>query len=154
VRALGLKHALSAKAKSEQADRHRRAATEGPKTKALVKKFAALGLTNALIIGGAELDENFARRAQHSEHRRAAGQGINVYDILRRGTLVLTQGRGRGSRGALQMTDLRHYDVIVSPVITEKSTMASEHNQVVFNVPRRRPSRRSRPRSRRCSASR
>lgn len=34
------------------------------------------------------------------------------------------------------MTDLRHYDVIVSPAITEKSTMASESNQVVFNVAR------------------
>jgi large subunit ribosomal protein L23 len=34
------------------------------------------------------------------------------------------------------MTDLRHYDVIVSPSITEKSTMASEQNQVVFNVAR------------------
>ena len=33
------------------------------------------------------------------------------------------------------MTDLRHYDVIVSPAITEKSTLASENNQVVFNVP-------------------
>ena len=32
------------------------------------------------------------------------------------------------------MTDLRHYDVIVSPAISEKSTMASENNQVVFNV--------------------
>jgi large subunit ribosomal protein L23 len=32
------------------------------------------------------------------------------------------------------MTDLRHYDVIVSPAITEKSTMAAERNQVVFNV--------------------
>ncbi|RUX21930.1 50S ribosomal protein L23 [Mesorhizobium sp. M2A.F.Ca.ET.037.01.1.1] len=32
------------------------------------------------------------------------------------------------------MNDLRHYDVIVSPAITEKSTMASEQNQVVFNV--------------------
>ena len=32
------------------------------------------------------------------------------------------------------MTDLRHYDIIKSPVITEKSTMASESNQVVFNV--------------------
>jgi large subunit ribosomal protein L23 len=32
------------------------------------------------------------------------------------------------------LTDLRHYDVIVSPAITEKSTMASEQNQVVFNV--------------------
>ena len=32
------------------------------------------------------------------------------------------------------MTDLRHYDVIVSPAITEKATMASDNNQVVFNV--------------------
>jgi large subunit ribosomal protein L23 len=35
------------------------------------------------------------------------------------------------------MTDLRHYDVIVSPSITEKSTMASEQNQVIFNVTRK-----------------
>ena len=35
------------------------------------------------------------------------------------------------------MTDLRHYDVIVSPAITEKSTSASEQNQVVFNVTRK-----------------
>jgi large subunit ribosomal protein L23 len=34
------------------------------------------------------------------------------------------------------MTDLRHYDVIVSPVITEKSTLVSDNNQVVFNVAR------------------
>ena len=32
------------------------------------------------------------------------------------------------------MTDLRHYDVIVAPIVTEKSTMASENNQVVFRV--------------------
>lgn len=32
------------------------------------------------------------------------------------------------------MADLRHYDVIVSPAITEKSTYASENNQMVFNV--------------------
>ena len=35
------------------------------------------------------------------------------------------------------MTDLRHYDVITSPVITEKSTLVSEQNQVIFNVPGR-----------------
>jgi large subunit ribosomal protein L23 len=35
------------------------------------------------------------------------------------------------------MTDLRHYDVIVSPAITEKSTVASEQNQVIFNVARK-----------------
>lgn len=34
------------------------------------------------------------------------------------------------------MSDLRHYDVITSPVITEKSTLLSESNQVVFNVPK------------------
>lgn len=33
------------------------------------------------------------------------------------------------------MTDLRHYDVITSPVITEKSTLVSEQNQVIFSVP-------------------
>ncbi|MCI5075981.1 50S ribosomal protein L23 [Oricola sp.] len=33
-------------------------------------------------------------------------------------------------------TDIRHYDVIISPVITEKSTLVSEHNQVMFNVAR------------------
>ena len=35
------------------------------------------------------------------------------------------------------MTDLRHYDVIVSPAITEKSTVASEQNQIIFNVARK-----------------
>jgi large subunit ribosomal protein L23 len=35
------------------------------------------------------------------------------------------------------MTDLRHYDVIVSPAITEKTTVASERNQVIFNVARK-----------------
>ncbi len=34
------------------------------------------------------------------------------------------------------MTDLKHYDTIVAPVITEKATMASENNQVVFKVAR------------------
>src|SRR5690606_13332451 len=47
------------------------------------------------------------------------------------------QGGCRGPGGAVQMTDLRHYDVIVSPAITEKSTMASEFNQVIFNVARK-----------------
>ncbi|WP_455475211.1 50S ribosomal protein L23 [Bartonella sp. B17] len=32
------------------------------------------------------------------------------------------------------MTDLRYYDIIISPVVTEKSTMISEYNQVAFNV--------------------
>ena len=32
------------------------------------------------------------------------------------------------------MTDLRHYDVILAPSITEKSTLVSEQNQIIFNV--------------------
>ena len=47
--------------------------------------------------------------------------------------------------------DTRHYDLIVAPVITEKATIASESNQFVFKVRARRPSRRSRRRSRSCS---
>ena len=62
-------------------------------------------------------------------------QGINVYDILRRDKLVLTQGGRRRAGGAFQMSaDPRHYDIIVSPVITEKATNLSEQNKVVFRV--------------------
>ena len=64
-------------------------------------------------------------------------QGINVYDIMRREKLVLTSGRGRSAGGAVQMNkDARHYDTIVAPVITEKATIASENNQLVFKVRR------------------
>ena len=38
-------------------------------------------------------------------------------------------------RGRIKISDERAYDVILSPVITEKSTMISEHNQVTFRVP-------------------
>ena len=34
----------------------------------------------------------------------------------------------------MKTIDPRHYDIIVSPVVTEKATMASEHNKVVFRV--------------------
>src|SRR5205807_960720 len=48
------------------------------------------------------------------------------------------QGRGRCAGGAVQMstTDPRHYDLILSPVITEKATNLSERNQVLFRVAR------------------
>lgn len=49
--------------------------------------------------------------------------------------------------------DNRHYDVIVAPHITEKSTLLSEHNAVVFKVAHVRPSRRSRRRWKRSSTS-
>src|ERR1019366_836609 len=51
------------------------------------------------------------------------------------------QGRARCAGGALQIStsDPRHYDVILSPVITEKATMAAEHNKVVFKVRKNAP---------------
>jgi large subunit ribosomal protein L4 len=58
----------------------------------LVANLAKLGLTNALLIGGAELDDNFMRAASNIPNIDVLPiQGINVYDILRRGTLVLSK---------------------------------------------------------------
>ena len=63
-----------------------------PKTKALVERFGKLGLANALIIGGAEIEANFQRAARNIPNVDVLPiQGINVYDILRREKLVLTK---------------------------------------------------------------
>lgn len=92
VRALGLKHALSAKVKSESLIVIDDLVLGEAKTKALLENFAALGLTNALMIGGSELDQNFQRAAANIPNIDVLPvQGINVYDILRRGTLVLSK---------------------------------------------------------------
>lgn len=92
VRALGLKHALSAKAKSASLIVVDDLALGDAKTKALVQSLAGLGLTNALVIGGAEVDRNFKLAATNIPNIDVLPvQGINVYDILRRGTLVLSK---------------------------------------------------------------
>ena len=92
VRALGLKHALSAKLKSESLIIIDDLKLTEAKTKALIANFATLGLSNALLIGGAELDVNFKRAATNIPNIDVLPiQGINVYDILRRGTLVLSK---------------------------------------------------------------
>jgi large subunit ribosomal protein L4 len=92
VRALGLKHALSAKAKAESIIVVDELAIKDGKTKALVESFAKLGLTNALIIGGAEVETGFRRAASNLINIDVLPvQGINVYDILRRNTLVLSK---------------------------------------------------------------
>lgn len=91
VRALALKHALSAKAKSGDIVVLDKASSDG-KTGALKKQFAALDLGNALIIDGAELEPTFARAARNIPNIDVLPvQGINVYDILRRKKLVLTK---------------------------------------------------------------
>ena len=92
VRALGLKHALSAKAKSASIIVIDELKLTEAKTKALIANFATLGLSNALVIGGAELDKNFKLAATNIPNIDVLPiQGINVYDILRRGTLVLSK---------------------------------------------------------------
>ena len=92
VRALGLKHALSAKAKAESIIIVDELAVKDGKTRALADSLAKLGLTNALVIGGAELDTGFKRAASNLVNIDVLPiQGINVYDILRRNTLVLSK---------------------------------------------------------------
>ncbi len=92
VRALALRHALSAKAKAGEIVVLDKAAAEAGKTKALRASFAKFDLTNALIIDGAELEPGFARAARNIPNIDLLPvQGINVYDILRRKKLVLTK---------------------------------------------------------------
>lgn len=92
VRALALKHALSSKAKGSSIVIVDDVTLTEPKTKALVERFGKLGLANALIIGGAEIEANFQRAAQNIPNIDVLPvQGINVYDILRREKLVLTK---------------------------------------------------------------
>ncbi|MAZ15758.1 50S ribosomal protein L4 [Oricola sp.] len=92
VRALGLRHALSAKAKSSDLIIVDDLTAADAKTKALLAQFAGLGLENALVIGGAELDSNFKNAASNIPQIDVLPvQGINVYDILRRNKLVLSK---------------------------------------------------------------
>ncbi len=92
VRALALKHALSAKAKGGGLIVLDKAELEAAKTKALVGAFSSLGLTSALIIDGAEVNTGFATAARNIPNIDVLPiQGINVYDIVRRQKLVLTK---------------------------------------------------------------
>jgi large subunit ribosomal protein L4 len=90
-RKLGLKHALSAKAKAGELVVIDAAESEG-KTSALAKQVKNLGWKRALIIDGAEVNENFAQAARNIEGLDVLpSMGANVYDILKRDTLVLTK---------------------------------------------------------------
>ncbi|AHF83522.1 50S ribosomal protein L4 [Rhizobium johnstonii] len=92
VRALGLRHALSAKIKADDVIVIDNLVAAEAKTKSLASVFETLGLTNALFIGGAELDGNFKLAAQNIPNIDVLPiQGINVYDIVRRGKLVLSK---------------------------------------------------------------
>ncbi|MDO8352316.1 MAG: 50S ribosomal protein L4, partial [Aestuariivirga sp.] len=92
VRALGLRHALSTKAKASEIIIIDKAEVKEAKTKLIQAAFAKLGWMNALIIDGATVNEGFANAARNIPNIDVLPvQGINVYDILRRKNLVLTK---------------------------------------------------------------
>ena len=91
VRALGLKHALSAKAKAGELVVIDAAISDG-KTGVLAKMVANLGWKRALIIDGAAVNENFAQAARNIEGLDILPtMGANVFDILKRDTLEITK---------------------------------------------------------------
>ena len=92
VRALALRHALSSKKAADGIVVIDDFKMKEAKTSALRGQLSKLGLENALIIGGAELDKNFALAARNVPNVDVLPvQGINVYDILRREKLVLSK---------------------------------------------------------------
>lgn len=92
VRALALRHALSAKARDGAIVILDKASVAEPKTKALKASFGKLGLLSVLVVDGAEVETNFRLAARSIPNVDVLPvQGINVYDILRRDTLVLTK---------------------------------------------------------------
>jgi len=91
VRVLGLKHALSAKAKAGELVVIDAAVSNG-KTSALAKMVSNLGWKRALIIDGDAVNENFAQAARNIEGLDILPtMGANVFDILKRDTLVITK---------------------------------------------------------------
>jgi len=92
VRALALRHALSAKQRAGGLILWERAALDEAKTKALRETFAKAALGSVLIIDGATVDAKFAAAARNLPRVDVLpAQGINVYDIMRREKLVLTR---------------------------------------------------------------
>ena len=91
VRALGLRHALSSKAKAGSIVVVEDAKASEIKTKDLAAKFGKLGVASALVVDG-EFDNNFAMSARNLAHVGLVPvAGLNVYDILKRDKLVLTR---------------------------------------------------------------
>ncbi len=92
VRALGLRSALSAKARDGKLIILDDLATDTVKTKDMVAKIANLGWKSALVISGAEVDKNFGLAVNNIVGIDVLPQqGLNVYDIMKKDTLVLTK---------------------------------------------------------------
>ena len=92
IRAMALRHALSSKAKSGSLVVLDVAELSDPKTAGLRATLDKMGLKNALIIAGPEVNANFKLAARNIPNIDVLpNAGLNVYDVLRRGTLVLTK---------------------------------------------------------------
>ena len=92
IRAMALRHALSSKAKAGSIIVLDSAVLTDPKTAALRATFDKIGLKNALVIAGPEVDGNFKLAARNIPNIDVLpNAGLNVYDVLRRHTLVLTK---------------------------------------------------------------
>ncbi len=92
IRKLALRMALSAKSRDGKLVVLDGAKIAKPKTKDVAVKLSAMGVTSALIVGGAEMDENFTLSVRNIPHIDVLPSlGANVYDILRHDTLVLTK---------------------------------------------------------------
>ncbi len=92
VRALALRHALSSKAKDGSLVILDNVTLTEAKTAALRSSLGSLGLTNALVIAGPEVDANFKLAARNIPNIDVLpNAGLNVYDVLRRQKLVLTK---------------------------------------------------------------
>ena len=92
VRALALRHALSSKAKDGSLIVIDTVSLKDPKTAALRVQLGAIGITHALVIAGVEVDNNFKLAARNIPNLDVLpNAGLNVYDVLRRRTLVLTK---------------------------------------------------------------
>jgi large subunit ribosomal protein L4 len=90
VKALGLRHALSSKAKDGRIVVLDEAKSKAIKTKELAAQFGKMGVTSALVIDG-EFDENFHKSARNiARIAMLPAKGLNVYDIMRSDKLVLT----------------------------------------------------------------
>ena len=104
VRALAMKHALSSKVKDESLvilD-----ALSGEKTKEVSAQLKKLGIENALVIGGEKLDEKFAKAARNIPNIDVLPlAGLNVYDVMRRKTLVLTREAVEGVNARFAETE-------------------------------------------------
>jgi len=91
VRAAGLCHALSSKAKDSKLVVLESASVDVIKSNALAKRLNKLGAAGMLIVDG-EFDKNFAMSARNLANVALVPvAGLNVYDILKRDTLVMTK---------------------------------------------------------------